>query len=152
MKMPTRTRYSIRIMIHLADHFKDAKPVSLRVIAQKQAISLRYLEQLIVPLKHAGLVRSVAGKHGGYYLMKKAALITMYEIVEAASGPLRVVHCVENRHCCELYEHCAARRMWEAINSTVVRMLKDFKLDDLATDKKKLKGAMKLDKWMKMRC
>ncbi|MFH1723748.1 MAG: Rrf2 family transcriptional regulator [Elusimicrobiota bacterium] len=152
MKVSTRSRYSIRIMTYLADHASADKPTSLREVSKRQRMSLRYAEQLIVPLKNAGLVRSVAGKSGGYYLAKKPKYLTINEIMEAASGPVRLLTCVKNKRSCEYYRDCSARKMWETINATIVKILTDFTLEDLSQSKMRLKGRSKIDKWLGVKC
>ncbi|MFC1679912.1 RrF2 family transcriptional regulator [Elusimicrobiota bacterium] len=152
MRVSTRSRYSIRILTYLADHAAAVKPVSLKEVSRKQRISLRYAEQLIVPLKNGGLVRSVAGKFGGYYLARKPAHITVNEIIQASSGPVRLLTCVKNKLSCDFYSPCNARKMWETINATIIRMLKDFTLADLSHSKAGLKRRSKMEKWLGAKC
>ena len=132
MKLSTRARYSVRLMIYLADHGRPERPVSLKEVAQNQGLSQRYLEQLVVPLKNASLVRSVPGKHGGYYLARSPKEIRIGEIIEGAIGPIRVMDCLEPKYSCKFMENCTARRMWGLINVRITDVLYDYSLEDLS--------------------
>lgn len=135
MKISTRARYSIRFMIYLSDHSNNKEPIGLKEISGNQGLSMRYLEQLVVPLKNASLIKSVAGKHGGYYLARGAKDIQIGEIVEAAIGPIKLLDCLENNYECELLEVCTSRRMWGLINTRITDVLYDYSLDDLSETK-----------------
>ncbi|MBF0105689.1 MAG: Rrf2 family transcriptional regulator [Deltaproteobacteria bacterium] len=152
MKINTKSRYSVRIMTYLADHASVEKPVSLNEISKKQKISQRYLEQLIVPLKISGLVKSVSGKYGGHYLNRKPSAVSLYDIIVASSGEIKLIDCVKNPNSCEFYKKCNAREIWELVNTHIVDILKDFTLEDLSQKKLKLKRHSKIGKWLKVRC
>ena len=93
MKLSTRGRYGVRAMLELA--LNNGKgPVPLRDLALRQEISAKYLEQLLIPLKGAGLVKSVRGARGGYMLALEPARISLYDIVRSLEGPLAPVECV----------------------------------------------------------
>jgi Rrf2 family protein len=132
LKISTRARYSIRLMSYLADHATSDKPTVLKEIAERQGLSTRYLEQLVVPLKNAQLIKSVAGKHGGYYLARPSKDIMIGEIVEAAIGPIQLLDCLEPDTDCHFKEVCKSRRMWGLINTRITDVLYDYTLDDLS--------------------
>jgi Rrf2 family protein len=132
MKISTKARYSIRLMVYLADNAVDKKPISLKEIADKQGLSMRYLELLVVPLKNASLIRSVSGKYGGYCLIRPAQEIKVGEIVEAAIGPIKLMDCLDPGAECRFKEVCASRRMWGLINTRITDVLYDYTLDDLS--------------------
>ena len=132
MKISTRARYSIRFMVYLADHADNGKPIGLKEIAGNQGMSTRYLEQLVVPLKNASLIRSVAGKHGGYYLTRTPKDITIGEIVEAAIGPIQLMDCLAPGYECEFWDVCTSRRMWGLVNTRITDVLYDYSLADLS--------------------
>ena len=132
MKLSTRGRYSIRLLTYLADHADLERPIGLKEVAQKQGMSMRYLEQLVVPLKSAGLIRAVVGKRGGYVLAREAREIKVGEIVEAALGPIRLLECLEPEAECGFKEVCASRRMWGLINARITDVLYDYSLADLS--------------------
>lgn len=135
MKIPTKARYSIRLLVYLADHARPDKPVNLGEIAKEQDLSLRYLEQLVAPLKGAGLVKSVAGKHGGYYLSRDPENIPVGKVMEASIGPLRLLDCLDPEAECKFREACAARRMWGLVNTRMSDVLFDYSVADLSEKK-----------------
>jgi Rrf2 family protein len=135
MKLSTRGRYSLRMMIYLCDHASERRPIGLKEIAEKQGLSMRYLEQLVVPLKSASLIRAVAGKHGGYLLNREPSEIKVGEIVEAALGPVRILDCLGPEAVCPFREVCTSRRMWGLINSRITDILYDYSLADLSETK-----------------
>jgi len=135
LKIPTKARYSIRLLVYLADHARPDKPVNLKEIAEEQDLSLRYLEQLVAPLKGAGLVKSVAGKHGGYYLSRDADNIPVGRVVEASIGPLRLLDCLDPEAECRFKDACAARRMWGLVNTRMSDVLFDYSVADLSEKK-----------------
>lgn len=132
MKISTRARYSIRLMIYLADNGEGEKPIGLNEIAENQGLSMRYLEQLVVPLKNASLIRSVVGKHGGYLLARSPQEIRINEIVEAAIGPIKLLDCLDPAALCQYKDACGSRRMWGLINTRITDVLHDYTLDDLS--------------------
>ena len=132
MKLSTRARYSIRLMIYLADNAGNGKPVQLGEIARNQNLSLRYLEQLVMPLKSAYLIKSVHGKHGGYYLARDAREISINEIIEASIGPIRLLDCLSEDTECGFEVHCGSRRLWGLINHQITDVLNQFMLADLS--------------------
>jgi len=119
-------------MVYLADHGDDGKPIGLNEIAENQGLSMRYLEQLVVPLKNAGLVKSVVGKHGGYMLAQKPEETSIGEVVEAAIGPVKLMDCLDPETDCQFKEVCGSRRMWGLINTRITDVLYDYSLDDLS--------------------
>ena len=142
MKISTRARYSIRLMIYLADHHDEERPIGLKEIAENQGLSMRYLEQLVVPLKNASLIKSVFGKHGGYVLAREAGEIRIGEVVEAAIGPINLMDCLAPDTSCPFKGLCGSRRMWGLINTRITDVLYDYTLDDLS--EKKMRAAREL--------
>ena len=88
MKISTKGRYALRLMLDLAIHGGEGQPVSLRDVARRQQLSDKYLEQIVTPLAKAGLVRSVRGAGGGYLLNRAPADYTVGEILREAEGTL----------------------------------------------------------------
>ena len=131
MKVSTRARYALRLMIDLADHFEPGVPVVLRDIAERQQISKRYLEQLAMALKHAGLVLVSVGRGGGYALPRPADEIRVGEIVRATIGEINVVGCVRYPDSCDRAPACPSRAMWERLNEVILETFDRVTLDDL---------------------
>ena len=131
MKLSTRARYALRMMVAIARQSGDDAAVSLSDIAGKTHISRRYLEQLAIALKSASLVRGVAGKGGGYRLLQPARKITLGQIVEAAIGPINIVDCVLNPKACLESDYCECRWVYQTINDRIIGVLQELSLDDL---------------------
>jgi Rrf2 family protein len=112
MKLSTRSRYGTRLMVDLAQHY-DQGPVQIREIARRQAISVKYLEQLIIPLKKAGYISSVRGPKGGHLLAKPPTSITAGEIVRTLERETGLVQCLESPDICERIEKCPTHNLWK---------------------------------------
>lgn len=130
MKISTRGRYALRLMLDIALTGGEA-PVSLRDVARRQDISDKYLEQIITPLSRAGLVRSVRGAGGGYLLTKSPEDYTAGEILRVLEGSLAPVSCAEDRLCCGRAEQCVTQEVWEEIAAAVSSVVDHITLADL---------------------
>ena len=130
MKLSTRTRYGIRAVIELAQH-EDKRPLQLKAIAERQGISIKYLEQLMGILRSAGFVRSVRGAKGGYVLGRPAGEITLYEVFRSLEGSFTTTECVEDASSCERSADCAARTVWVQVEEAIRRVLSGITLADL---------------------
>ncbi len=111
MKLSTRSRYGVRMILEMARCYNRG-PVRLGVIAERQAIPVKYLEQIIIPLKKAGYVRSARGPKGGHMLAKAPESITVGEIVKLLEGGLRLTKCTQDPDRCGRSDCCAVRMMW----------------------------------------
>lgn len=130
MKLSTKGRYGVRLMMDLAAH-SGRGPVLLREISKRQEISEKYLWSLIHSLKAVGLVSATRGVHGGYKLTKSPAEITIKEILQASEGPMCLVDCVEKPESCNRVSFCAARDLWGEIAGDIDRILKTTTLSDM---------------------
>lgn len=124
MKISTKGRYGLTIMIELAKKFGEG-PISLKTIAQTHDLSEHYLEQLISPLRNAGLVKSIRGAYGGYILAKEPSLITAGDVISVLEGPISPVEGIEE-------EEPAKRELWIRIRDAVREVLDSTTLEDLA--------------------
>lgn len=131
MKISTRARYGLRAMLDLAMHFNGV-PVLVKDIARRQAVSERYLEQLMLILKKAGLVSSTAGAKGGYILARDPASVRVKEIVETLEGSLTPVECVERKEFCSRSGSCVTRQVWSRVGAAIAETLDSFTLKQLA--------------------
>lgn len=132
MKLSTRARYGLSCMIAVARLSDRGLPVSLERVAQETGVSRRYLEQLAMPLKGAGLLRSVAGRRGGYLLALPAEQIRLRQIFEAAIGSINIVDCVEAPELCPKADSCENRLIYLIINQRICEVLDEYSLADLA--------------------
>lgn len=139
MKVSTKGRYALRLMLDLAIN-NTGEPISLKDIAKRQGISDKYLEQIISVLNKANYVKSVRGAQGGYSLTKRPKEYTVGMILRLTEGSLAPVACVDEESTCEKFNDCATALVWhkmnEAINEVVDNMtlqdLVDFELKDCA--------------------
>ena len=122
MKLSTRSRYGTRMMLDLAKHFGDG-PVQISEISKRENLSVKYLEQLIIPLKKAGFIKSVRGPKGGHMLNRDADRITVGDIVRILEGGIDLCNCVENPESCERKEYCLTRNIWEEATKAMVDKL-----------------------------
>lgn len=122
-------------MVEVAGGYPET-PVSLRHVADQQAISLKYLEQLMIKLKQAGLIRSVRGLHGGYLLTRSPQEMQLKDIVIALEGPLALVDCAANAANCKKYKDCVTRSLWERMTGALVDILEQTTLADLVAEAK----------------
>jgi Rrf2 family protein len=130
MKLSTRTRYGTRLMLSLALHHGGG-PVDVKGIAQLENISEKYLGQIIIPLKTAGLVRAFRGAYGGYTLAKAPIDITVYDIANIIEGWFDLVECLGDPSKCERFSTCVTSQIWANVKAAMVRELKSVSLQDL---------------------
>lgn len=136
MKLSTRGRYGVRLMLELALHYGEG-PIFLKEIAERQGISEKYLWQLINPLKTTGLVTSQRGMYGGYALGKAPEVITMKEILQTLEGSLCLVDCVDNPSLCKRSRSCVSREIWGEVSGEMQRTLQNTTLAVMVERQKK---------------
>ncbi len=130
MKLSTRSRYGARILVDLARH-NNQGPVKIGEISKRQDISVKYLEQLIRPLKQANLVESVRGPKGGHMLAKKPEKITLGQIVRLFEGQSDLVECVSNPEKCNMADDCQVRLAWKDATRVLYEKLDSTTIADL---------------------
>jgi len=130
MRLTTRSRFGLRFMLELAlNHNKGV--MDIKDIARKEDISEKYLGQLVIILKSAGLVSSIRGMHGGYVLSKDPSEIKLIDIIEHLEGSLEIVPCTENPSACDRASVCATREVWTKIRNSINNILSSITLADL---------------------
>jgi Rrf2 family transcriptional regulator, iron-sulfur cluster assembly transcription factor len=135
MKLSTRSRYGTRLILDMAEHHGKT-PIQLGEIARRQNISLKYLEQIIRPLKRAQYIKSFRGSKGGHMLNKPPEQITVGEIVALLEGGSMLIHCSKNPAECNRAERCPTRYLWmEASNALFARLNQITFADLLANGK-----------------
>lgn len=130
MKLTTRSRYGTRMLLDLAQN-GGGGPVRVSEIANRQGISVKYLEKLSRILKKAGLIRSMRGSKGGHLLAKPPADISMGEIVRALEGDLNLVTCWTERTSCPRLKTCATSKLWQEVSKALLERLDSMSLDEL---------------------
>ena len=131
MRVSTRARYALRLMLDVARNGVDNGPVSLSSVAERTAISRGYLEQVALSLRSASLLRGVCGRRGVYRLAAAAEEITVGRIFEALIGPISLVDCVDDPSACPRSGGCECRVIYRLINDRIVEVLQSHTLADL---------------------
>ena len=131
MKISTKGRYALRLMIDLAEN-SSGNPVSLKDVAKRQGISDKYLEQIISVLNKAGYVRSVRGAQGGYLLKSDPETYTVGMILRQTEGSLAPVSCIEyDEIICDRQEQCVTSIVYKKINDAISNVVDNITLQDL---------------------
>ena len=132
MKISTKGRYALRLMIDLAQN-KEQGNISLKDVAKRQEISIKYLEQIATPLIRAGLIKSVRGAQGGYSLTREMDKYTAKDILVAVEGPISCVACLETEpNQCPRYSECLTLPFYKGLNKVIIDYLESYTLEDLA--------------------
>ena len=137
MKLSTRARYALRSMIEIArnSNGNNGDPINLNAVSNQTSISRRYLEQVVIPLRSASLIRGMSGKNGGYRLARPADEIKVGDIIQAAIGKINIVNCVGDPSLCLKTDVCECRPLYSLINRKIIEAMNEFTLADLV-DKK----------------
>lgn len=131
MKISTKGRYAVRMMIDLAEHQGDGV-VALKDIAERQGISKKYLEQIVQILNRSDLLTTSRGYRGGYRLARPACEYTVKDILELTEGGFAPTACIESGAvACERCEICATLPMWKGLQQTVEAYLSGITIQDL---------------------
>jgi len=139
IKLSTKGRYGTRLMVNLARQYgNDRKPIILKSVADAEGISIRYLEQIIIPLKINKLVRSIRGAGGGYTLARKPEEIKVCDILHALEGTCSLVECVEDETSCDRVATCGTHEIWKAASMLMKNYFVSISLTDIIeiSDKK----------------
>ncbi len=136
MHVTSKGRYALRVMLDLAQHPEEGT-VSLKTVAERQGISMKYLEMIVAGLKRAGLLDSSRGKEGGYRLCRAPADYTVGEIVRALEDKLAPVSCITAEGVqCERAADCVTLPMWRELDGLTNAYLDGVTLQDLITGDK----------------
>jgi len=130
MKLSTRSRYGTRLLLDMAQHYNQG-PTQLGDIARRQEISVKYLEQIIIPLKKAHFIETVRGPKGGHILARPPAEITLAEIVALLEKSVSLVECTEHAEICRRADTCPTRLIWKELAQAMFGLLKSITLADL---------------------
>jgi Rrf2 family protein len=139
MKLSTRSRYGTRLMLDMAQHYQEG-PIQLGDIAKRQNVSVKYLEQIIIPLKKAHYIESVRGPKGGHILTRPPEEITVGEIVALLEEGTSLVECTADATVCERANSCPTRLLWKEASEAMFDRLKAITLADLVKKAKVLEG------------
>jgi len=130
MKLSTRARYGTRALLDLALQ-NPGEPVLLKNIAQRQKISLSYLEHIIAPLTAAGIIGSIRGRQGGIHLAKAPEDINIADVVKLLEGSIAPTDCIDNPESCHESDYCVTRELWSELYVAMNDVLESTTLKDL---------------------
>ncbi len=132
IRLSTKGRYGTRLMLNLALHHNGSqKATILRNVSTEEEISIRYLEQIIIPLKINKLVKSIRGAGGGYILARQPSEIKLSEILHALEGTCCLVECVEDDEYCERTSECTTHEIWKEASNMLKNYFENISLQDL---------------------
>ena len=130
MKISTRGRYALRIMLDIAVNGGDG-PISFKDVSLRQGISVKYMEQIGSILTRAGFLKSVRGAQGGYYLVGKPSDYSVGDILRATEGQLNLTPCTEEDASCEKIADCMTYPLWDNLNKAILNVVDNTTLQDL---------------------
>lgn len=144
IKLSTKGRYGTRLMLNLALHYNAGQePVILKNVSKEEEISIRYLEQIIIPLKLSKLVKSIRGAGGGYILTQPPSKLKLIEILEALEGPIALVDCVDDLEYCDRMPRCATFEVWKEATDLLRDFFANTTLQDLVERAEKKRSRKK---------
>ncbi len=135
MRISTKIRYGSRAILVLALHYGEG-PIELKEIAKEENISLKYLEQVINPLRTGGLVKSIRGSKGGYSLAKPPSEICLYDVVEVLEGPVHLIECLRDSKACQKVSSCVTREIWKEVSEAISKIFYSVTLEDMVNRKR----------------
>jgi Rrf2 family protein len=130
MKLSTRGRYGMRLMLELALNYGQG-PLSMSTISRRQDIPVKYLEQLIIPLKKHGLIESVRGPKGGHMLTMPPAEISVWEVVSLLETRVLLLDCLSDPAVCDHVEECLIRPVWGRAYEAMKGIFEETTLEDV---------------------
>jgi len=136
VKLSTKGRYAVMAMVDIAAH-TQGKPIALADVAERQEISLSYLEQLFGKLRRGGLVRSVRGPGGGYLLAHSAADTRISDIILSVDEPIKTTRCTPGSPtgCTSNKSRCLTHDLWQELGNKIYLFLNSVSLDDVVNDR-----------------
>jgi len=141
IRLSTKGRYGTRLMLNLAQHYNNGKEaIILKNVSEDEEISIRYLEQIIIPLKISKLVKSIRGAGGGYTLARKPSQIKLNEILHSLEGSCCLVECVDDDEYCTRMGTCATHDIWKNASALLHDYFEKTTLQDLMTLEKRKKS------------
>ncbi|MGN1481257.1 RrF2 family transcriptional regulator [Porcipelethomonas sp.] len=140
MKISTKGRYALRMLLDLATHQSDGF-IALKDIAQRQEISKKYLEQIVPMLNKSGLLKTNRGYQGGYMLAKSPSEYTVGEILRVTEGSLAPVSCLDQvPNECPRAAKCPTLFVWEGLHNAITEYLDNITLEDIIEHKSDISG------------
>lgn len=146
MKLSTKGRYAVMALVDIAAQNSD-KPICLNDISQRQELPIQYMEQLFAKLRKAGIIDSIRGATGGYYLSKPAAEISISQIINAVDEPIKATRCsaVNNDGCLSKKGRCLTHNLWAGLSNHIHDYLKSITLADVCSQQESHDSFVYLD-------
>ena len=131
MKISTKGRYALRMMLDMAQNQKNG-PVALKDIAERQNVSKKYLEQIALVLSRDGVMQGTRGHQGGYRLIADPKDCSVYDILESVEGSMHPVACLDyTPNDCERCNGCETLYVWQGLDEVIQKYLKSITLQDV---------------------
>jgi Rrf2 family protein len=130
MKISTKGRYALLIMMYLAKHYDENRYITLKEISEKEGISLKYLEKIITSINKDNFLLSQRGSDGGYKLSSPPINYKIYDIISKAEGEISVATCVNSNFKCAKQNTCFSYKIWNDLNTLIKDFLENKTLDD----------------------
>lgn len=130
LRLSTKGQYGVRAMFEIARGYPD-RPLTIKEIAERQDVSVAYLEQILGKLRRAGLVRSIRGPGGGYLLAREPREIPIAAVLGVLEGPVAITSCVDPREGCVRVEHCVTHLLWKELGAQIEGFLNTITLGNL---------------------
>lgn len=135
MKFNTKIRYGLRAILEIALDETEGG-VFQKDIAERQQISVKYLDNIIASLKTAGLIINAKGRKSGYILTRKPSEIKVIDVYNAFEPGIIVVDCMSGKYVCDLSSKCGVRGFWHGLNNTIINYFESYTLEDLIKEHK----------------
>lgn len=139
MRISTKIRCGARTILELASRYGEG-PIDLKEISKKENISLKYLEQVIIPLRTAGLVKSIRGSKGGYSLAKPPSEICLNDVVEILDGTNQLIECLQDPKGCKKAPFCVTRDIWKEASEAMNKIFRSITFEEMVNRKKEKEG------------
>lgn len=131
LKISAKARYGLRILLDIALHEDDPAPRTTAAIAESQQLSLKFISRLVIPLRQAGMIRSIRGVSGGFRLARPPAEISLLDIVETLQGPVEILDCLGEASPCPRAQGCVSRSVWNDVNTAFSNALSALTLEQV---------------------
>ena len=131
MQVSRTLDYAVRSLIYMGNH--EVPRMSMKEISEAQHIPQNYLAKIMRRMVERGLIRSMVGPEGGYFLRRDPKDINLRDIYEAVEGELRVIDCMDQDEVCALYENCTQLPVWDKLQVSMIKLLEKTSLEDLLT-------------------
>jgi len=132
MQVSRTLDYAVRSLIYMGNH--EVPRMSMKEISEAQHIPQNYLAKIMRRMVERGLIRSMVGPEGGYFLRRDPKDINLRDIYEAVEGELRVIDCMDQDEVCALYDNCTQLPVWDKLQVTMIKLLEKTSLEDLLTE------------------